>query len=240
MCCASLFHVSTLILLRHGQSTYNLENRFTGWIDVDLTELGRAEATVIGNELAQRGLKPEIAFTSVLVRAVQTTDICLREMRRSWIPVIKHWRLNERHYGALQGLNKAETAALHGDHQVHLWRRSYDIQPPSLDKELVEEFTHDPRYREVPDMPATESLKDVLARVMPYYRQEIEPALDGRACVLVSAHGNSLRALVKHIEGISDADIPEYEFANGQAIIYNFDPQHHLLDRSVALAHPES
>ncbi len=236
---ANLFKVSTLILLRHGQSSYNLENRFTGWIDVDLTDLGRAEATLIGNELAQRGLRPDIAFTSVLVRAVATTEISLREMGRSWIPVFKHWRLNERHYGALQGLNKAETAALHGDHQVHLWRRSYDVPPPILDSEHVQEISRDPRYREVAEMPATESLKDVLGRVMPYYLQEIEPTLNGGRCILVSAHGNSLRALVKHIEGISDAEIPEYEFANGQAIIYNFDSQHRLTDRSVALAHSE-
>jgi 2,3-bisphosphoglycerate-dependent phosphoglycerate mutase len=217
--------VSTLILLRHGQSTWNLENRFTGWVDVDLTEQGIKEAIRAGQALLGAEILPSVAYTSVLRRAVKTLDLALYEMGLSWIPVKKSWRLNERHYGALQGLNKAETAKKYGDAQVKLWRRSYDVTPPALKDREIEALRKDPRYRYVPKelLPKTECLKDVMTRMMPLWYDDLAPQLLGSETVLVSAHGNSIRALIKHLENISDQDIVEYEVPNGEPIVYELD-----------------
>lgn len=216
--------MSELILLRHGQSTYNLSNTFTGWIDVDLTEKGVEEAESAGLKLLASGIQPDILLTSVLKRAIYTAEIALRALDRSWIPVIRSWRLNERHYGALQHLNKAETAKRFGDEQVKLWRRSYDVPPPPTTEEEALELAADPRYRglTMEQVPRTESLKDVLARVLPFWEAEVVPLLAAGHTILVSAHGNSLRAMVKHIEGIPDEEIVGYEIANGEPIIYTF------------------
>ncbi|HKT80852.1 MAG TPA: 2,3-diphosphoglycerate-dependent phosphoglycerate mutase, partial [Vicinamibacterales bacterium] len=189
-----------LVLLRHGESLWNKENRFTGWYDVDLSDEGRAEALDAGRVLREGGYRFDVAFTSVLKRAINTQDIALEQLDLKWIPVIKSWRLNERHYGALQGLNKAETAAKHGDAQVKIWRRSYDIPPPPLDPSDERHPSHDPRYAALDPLalPLTESLKETVERVLPYWHDQIVPALrDGRR-VLITAHGNSLRALVKY------------------------------------------
>lgn len=217
--------MSTLILLRHGQSTWNLENRFTGWVDVDLTEQGIKEAIRAGQALLGAEILPSVAYTSVLRRAVKTLDLALYEMGLSWIPVKKSWRLNERHYGALQGLNKAETAKKYGDAQVKLWRRSYDVTPPALKDREIEALRKDPRYRYVPKelLPKTECLKDVMTRMMPLWYDDLAPQLLGSETVLVSAHGNSIRALIKHLENISDQDIVEYEVPNGEPIVYELD-----------------
>ncbi|SHE48850.1 phosphoglycerate mutase [Ferrithrix thermotolerans DSM 19514] len=217
--------MSTLILLRHGQSTWNLENRFTGWVDVDLTEQGIKEAIRAGQALLGAEILPSVAYTSVLRRAVKTLDLALYEMGLSWIPVKKSWRLNERHYGALQGLNKAETAKKYGDAQVKLWRRSYDVPPPALKDREIEALRKDPRYRYVPKelLPKTECLKDVMTRMMPLWYDDLAPQLLGSETVLVSAHGNSIRALIKHLENISDQDIVEYEVPNGEPIVYELD-----------------
>jgi 2,3-bisphosphoglycerate-dependent phosphoglycerate mutase len=214
-----------LILLRHGQSTWNLENRFTGWVDVDLTEQGIKEAIRAGQALLGAEILPSVAYTSVLRRAVKTLDLALYEMGLSWIPVKKSWRLNERHYGALQGLNKAETAKKYGDAQVKLWRRSYDVTPPALKDREIEALRKDPRYRYVPKelLPKTECLKDVMTRMMPLWYDDLAPQLLGSETVLVSAHGNSIRALIKHLENISDQDIVEYEVPNGEPIVYELD-----------------
>jgi 2,3-bisphosphoglycerate-dependent phosphoglycerate mutase len=214
--------VALLILLRHGQSTWNLENRFTGWVDVDLTPTGESEARLAGERMANAELHPDVVFTSVLTRAIRTSDIALAAMGRSWIPTYRHWRLNERHYGALQGLDKAETAELHGADQVKLWRRSYDVAPPPIDSNNPMHPTHDSRYRLVaPELlPGTECLKDVLERMLPFWYDGIAPELLQGRNVLVSAHGNSLRAMVKHLEHLSDEAILEYEIANGIPIVY--------------------
>lgn len=214
-----------MILLRHGQSTWNLENRFTGWVDVDLTEQGIKEAIRAGQALLGAEILPSVAYTSVLRRAVKTLDLALYEMGLSWIPVKKSWRLNERHYGALQGLNKAETAKKYGDAQVKLWRRSYDVTPPALKDREIEALRKDPRYRYVPKelLPKTECLKDVMTRMMPLWYDDLAPQLLGSETVLVSAHGNSIRALIKHLENISDQDIVEYEVPNGEPIVYELD-----------------
>lgn len=219
------FDVATLILLRHGQSTWNLENRFTGWVDVDLTDQGIKEAVGAGKLLSQAGLLPTVAFTSVLKRAVKTLDLALYEMELSWIPVEKSWRLNERHYGSLQGLNKAETAQLYGDDQVKLWRRSFDTPPPPLHPNDMVDLFEDLRYRKVARelLPATECLKDVLERMMPFWYDELVPRLIEAETVLVSAHGNSLRALIKHLENVSDNEIVKYEIPNGEPIVYQLD-----------------
>ena len=211
-----------LILVRHGQSQWNLENRFTGWWDVDLTTLGEDEARVAGELLASKGMLPDLAFTSLQTRAIRTLHIALRACGRLWIPETKDWRLNERHYGGLTGLDKAETAARHGDEQVKVWRRSFDVPPPPLAGGSQFDLAGDPRYAGV-SVPATESLKDTIARVLPYYETAIAPALGGGHTVLVSAHGNSLRALVKHLSGISDADITGLEIPTGQPIVYELD-----------------
>ena len=212
----------SLILVRHGQSQWNLENRFTGWWDVDLTEKGEAEARAAGVLLAEKGLLPTVAFTSLQTRAIRTLHLALENCNRVWIPETKDWRLNERHYGGLTGLDKAETAARHGEDQVKIWRRSFDTPPPPLEAGSPYDLSRDPRYAGIA-IPATESLKDTIARVLPYYDSAIAPQLrDGRT-VLISAHGNSLRALVKHLSGISDADITGLEIPTGQPIVYDLN-----------------
>src|SRR6185369_10105981 len=199
-----------LILVRHGQSQWNLENRFTGWWDVDLTEKGEAEARAAGTLLREKGMLPSLAFTSVQTRAIRTLHLALEAAGRVWIPETKDWRLNERHYGGLTGLDKAETAARHGEDQVKIWRRSFDTPPPVLEAGGPFDLAGDPRYAGIA-IPSTESLKDTIARVLPYYEAAIAPALRAGETVLVAAHGNSLRALVKHLSGISDADITGLE-----------------------------
>jgi 2,3-bisphosphoglycerate-dependent phosphoglycerate mutase len=214
-----------LVLLRHGQSDWNLKNLFTGWTDVDLTEQGTREATHAGKTLKAEGFDFDIAFTSVLTRAIRTLWIVLSEMDRMWIPVERSWRLNERHYGALQGLNKAETAAKHGEDQVKIWRRSYDIPPPPLDPDDERHPRHDPRYRKLDPaiLPATESLKTTLERVAPYWESRIAPELRAGNNVLVAAHGNSLRALAKMLEDISEKDIVEFNIPTGVPRVYELD-----------------
>ncbi len=213
----------TLILCRHGQSTWNLENRFTGWTDVDLTDQGRAEAAAAGRELRARGYRFTVAYTSVLKRAIRTLWIMLDEMDLQWIPVERTWRLNERHYGALQGLDKAETAAKHGEAQVKIWRRSYDIPPPPLADDDPRHPARDPRYGGLPGLPATESLKDTLARVLPFWQDAVAPRLLRGEDVLVAAHGNSLRAIVKMLDGMSEQDILEFNIPTGIPLAYRFD-----------------
>ncbi|HVT76438.1 MAG TPA: 2,3-bisphosphoglycerate-dependent phosphoglycerate mutase, partial [Acidimicrobiales bacterium] len=201
--------MSTLVLVRHGQSVWNAENRFTGWVDVDLTPEGEREAEAAGAAMAAHGLFPDVVHTSVLTRAVRSANFTLDVLDRLWIPVRRSWRLNERHYGALQGLDKQATVREHGAAQVAVWRRSYDIAPPSLADDEVARTRHDPRYASVPlgCVPASESLRDVVARVVPYWEDSIAADLAAGRVVLVVAHGNSLRALVKHLKGISDDDI---------------------------------
>jgi len=219
----------TVVLLRHGQSTWNLENRFTGWKDVDLSDLGRAEAREAGRLMKEAEFHFDIAFTSVLTRAIKTLGIALDQMDQLWIPVIKHWRLNERHYGALQGLNKAETAAKHGEAQVKIWRRSYDIPPPPLGPDDERYLGNDPRYAslEPGQFPAAESLKDTVARFLPYWHETIVPAIRGGRRVLIAAHGNSLRALVKHLDSVGDSDIVELNIPTGIPLVYDVDEQLH-------------
>ncbi|WP_170002218.1 2,3-diphosphoglycerate-dependent phosphoglycerate mutase [Pseudopontixanthobacter vadosimaris] len=212
----------TLILIRHGQSQWNLENRFTGWWDVDLTEQGVAEAKAAGALLAEKGLLPTRAFTSLQTRAIRTLHLALAECGRLWIPEVKDWRLNERHYGGLTGLDKQETRDRHGDEQVHIWRRSFDTPPPEMEGGHQYDMGRDPRYAGV-TVPASESLKMTIERVLPYFRSAILPVLEQGERVIVSAHGNSLRALVKHLSGISDEDISELEIPTGQPIVYEFD-----------------
>ena len=212
----------TLILVRHGQSQWNLENRFTGWWDVDVTEKGAAEARDAGRLLKNKGVLPTLAFTSLQTRAIKTLHIALEECGRLWIPEVKDWRLNERHYGGLTGLDKAETAALHGDAQVKIWRRSFDIPPPVLEAGSEYDLSADPRYAGLP-IPATESLKLTIERVLPYWESTILPELAKGETVIISAHGNSLRALVKHLSAIPDDEITELEIPTGQPIVYQFD-----------------
>ena len=211
-----------LVLIRHGQSAWNLENRFTGWWDVDLTAQGSEEARQAGALLAARDFDFDICFTSVQTRANKTLHIALEAMGRLWLPEEKNWRLNERHYGGLTGLDKAETAARHGAEQVHIWRRSFDIPPPALAPGGEFDLAGDLRYAGVP-IPATESLKDTIARVLPYWEERIAPALRGGERVLISAHGNSLRALVKHLSKIPDEEITALEIPTGQPIVYELD-----------------
>jgi len=212
----------TLILVRHGQSQWNLENRFTGWWDVDVTEKGAAEARAAGELLASKGLLPTRAFTSVQLRAIKTLHLALEACGRLWIPEIKDWRLNERHYGGLTGLDKAETAAKHGEEQVHLWRRSFDLPPPEMESGGPYDLAADARYKGI-DIPATESLKLTIERVLPYWQDTILPVLASGETVIISAHGNSLRALVKHLSNISDDEITGLEIPTGQPIVYEFD-----------------
>jgi 2,3-bisphosphoglycerate-dependent phosphoglycerate mutase len=216
-----------LILVRHGQSLWNVENLFTGWTDVDLSELGRAEAIRAGHELVRERLAIDIAFTSVLKRAIRTLWLMLDAMECMWLPVERSWRLNERHYGALQGLNKAQTVAQHGDAQVKVWRRSYDIPPPPLTPEDPRHPRFDTRYAAVPaqDLPATESLKDTLARVLPLWYARIAPELRSGRNVMVVAHGNSLRAMVKMLDRVSDEQITELNIPTGVPLLYELDAQ---------------
>ena len=226
----------TLILVRHGQSQWNLENRFTGWWDVDLTDEGIEEAKAAGALLGAKDVLPTCAFTSLQTRAIKTLHIALEACGRLWIPETKDWRLNERHYGGLTGLNKAETAARHGEEQVHIWRRSFDMPPPDMDEGSEYDPGADPRYAGI-KVPRTESLKLTIERVLPYWQSDILPVLASGETVIVSAHGNSLRALVKHLSDISDEDIAGLEIPTGQPIVYQFDEamkpgeRHYLKDR---------
>ncbi|HWE45607.1 MAG TPA: 2,3-diphosphoglycerate-dependent phosphoglycerate mutase [Caulobacteraceae bacterium] len=206
-----------LVLLRHGQSRWNLENRFTGWVDVDLTDQGEAEARRGGELLRAEGVEFDRAFTSVLTRAIRTCWLSLAAMGQAWVPVTNDWRLNERHYGGLTGLNKAETAARHGEEQVRVWRRSYDIPPPPLEAGSEWDLSGDRRYAGI-DVPATESLKTTLERVEPYWTSDIVPALQRGDTVLIAAHGNSLRAIVKLLFDVADADIPGVEIPTGNPL----------------------
>lgn len=212
----------TLVLVRHGESDWNRQNRFTGWIDVDLSETGIAQAKRSGELLKAQGVVFDSTFTSVLRRAIRTLWLVMDEADQMWLPVATDWRLNERHYGALQGLNKAETAALHGDEQVHIWRRSFDIPPPPLDATETDRLAADPRYRAVPRdrLPVGESLKITLDRVMPAWDDSLVPALLEEKNLLVAAHGNSLRALVKHLLKISDEAIPTLEIPTGNPLLF--------------------
>ena len=230
-----------VVLLRHGESTWNHENRFTGWTDVDLSEKGLDEARQAGELLRQEGFAFDVAYTSVLRRALRTCWIALDQLDQLWIPVIKSWRLNERHYGALQGLNKAETAAKHGEAQTKVWRRSFDTPPPPLDRSDPRHPVHDPRYAglSADELPATESLKETIARFVPYWLGTIAPDVKAGRRVLIAAHGNSLRALVKYLDGISDTDIIELNIPTGIPLVYELD-EHLKPIRSYYLGDPDA
>ena len=220
-----------LVLCRHGQSDWNLKNLFTGWTDVDLTQKGIGEAKAAGRLLAEGDFQFDIAYTSVLTRAIRTLWLVLDEMDLMWIPVVRDWRLNERHYGALQGLNKAETAAKYGDDQVHIWRRSYDIPPPPLEDDDERHPSHDKRYAGIADLPSTESLKTTLDRVKPYWEETIARDLEDGKNVLIAAHGNSLRALVKMLDGMSDDEITGFNIPTGVPISYELDDNLNAVNR---------
>ena len=232
-----------LVLVRHGQSTWNLENRFTGWTDVGLTEQGVSEAHEAGRLLREEGYTFDVAYTSVLKRAIKTLWIMLEEMDLEWIPVIRAWQLNERHYGALQGLNKSEMAKKFGDEQVHIWRRSYDVPPPELEPTDERHPNFDPRYAGLSpeQVPATESLKITLERVLPYWHSTLAPAIKSGQRLLVAAHGNSLRAMVKYLDNVSDDDIPGLNIPTGVPLVYELDDdlkplQHYYLGDPEAVA----
>ncbi|WP_334187758.1 2,3-diphosphoglycerate-dependent phosphoglycerate mutase [Noviherbaspirillum sp.] len=214
-----------IVFMRHGESTWNLANRFTGWVDVDLTEKGAAEARQAGKILKEAGFEFDVAYTSVLKRAIRTLWLTLDEMDLMWLPVVHSWRLNERHYGSLQGLNKAETAAKYGDDQVLIWRRSYDVPPEPLDVNDPRTSYNDPRYAKLKkeEIPLTECLKDTVARVMPIWNESIAPAIRAGKRIIISAHGNSLRALIKSLDNISDKDIVGLNIPNGQPLVYELD-----------------
>jgi len=218
-----------LILLRHGESVWNQENLFTGWTDVDLSERGRQESRMAGKSLKEQGIVFDVAFTSVLKRAIRTLWIMLDEMDRMWVPVHNNWRLNERHYGALQGLNKAETAEKYGAEQVKLWRRSYLIQPPALEPGDPRHPALDPRYAGLApgQLPATECLRDTVERVLPFWEEQIAPALKAGARPIIVAHGNSLRGLIKYLDNIADDEIVNLEIPTGQPLIYQLDQELH-------------
>ena len=219
-----------LVLVRHGQSEWNLENKFTGWVDVDLSEKGYAEAKHAGQILKDHGLEFDKAYTSVLKRAIKTLNIILEESDQLWLTTVKSWRLNERHYGALQGLNKAETAEKYGDEKVHIWRRSYDTLPPLMNADDELSQVNDRRYlKDV--VPMAENLKITLERVMPIWQDQIEPDLRDGKNIIIAAHGNSLRALTKHLEGISDEDIMGLEIPTGSPIIYELDHDLKVIDK---------
>ena len=222
-----------LVVVRHGESTWNKENRFTGWTDVDLSEKGREEAKEGGQVLRAGGYTFDVAYTSVLKRAIRTLWTVLDEMDLMWIPVHRSWRLNERHYGALQGLNKAETAAKFGEDQVKIWRRSYDIPPPPLTSDDPRYPGHDPRYRELSaeELPLTECLKDTVARFLPLWHESIAPRIASGENVLIAAHGNSLRALVKYLDGISEEEIVELNIPTGMPLVYELDDELKPLNR---------
>ena len=213
----------TLVLLRHGQSQWNLENRFTGWVDVDLSPRGEAEAAQSGELIRSAGVAFDRAFASVLKRAIRTAWIALDAADQAWIPMVNHWRLNERHYGALTGLDKAETAELHGEAQVRIWRRSYDVAPPPLPPGGEFDLRGDRRYRDA-EVPATESLKTTLERVLPYWRSDIAPSLEAGECVLIAAHGNSLRAIAKHLFDMSEDAIVKLEIPTGNPLLVELSP----------------
>jgi len=215
----------TLVLLRHGESEWNKLNLFTGWTDVDLSEAGRSEAETAGKLLKEEGFDFDVCYTSYLKRAIHTLDIVLDQMDLEWLPVVKTWKLNERHYGALQGLNKSETAEKYGEDQVKVWRRSYDVPPPALDPDDERNPDKQEQYRGIPaeDLPLTESLKDTVARVIPYFEDVIKPKMLAGDKIIIVAHGNSLRALVKYLENISDEDIVEVNIPNGVPLVYEFD-----------------
>jgi len=217
----------TLVLLRHGESVWNKENKFTGWTDVDLSVKGIEEACVAGNTLKKKGFVFDVAFTSYLKRAHHTLDIVLQEMNQEKISVYQSWRLNERHYGALQGLNKQEMREKFGEDQVHIWRRSFDVRPPALTKDDVRYSGHDPLYKDLSekDIPLTESLKDTIARFLPYWLHNIAPVIQAKKKVIIVAHGNSLRALVKHLDQVSDKDILELNIPTGVPLIYELSDQ---------------
>jgi len=230
-----------VVLLRHGESTWNHENRFTGWTDVDLSDKGLGEAKAAGELLRKEGYVFDIAFTSVLKRALRTCWIVLDQLDQLWIPVIKSWQLNERHYGSLQGLNKAETAEQHGEEQTKVWRRSFDTPPPPLDRNDLRHPGNDPRYGSLSEteLPATESLKETIARFIPYWTGTIAPEVKAGRRVLIAAHGNSLRALVKYLDGISDKDIIELNIPTGIPLVYELDEQLKPI-RSYYLGDPEA
>ncbi len=231
----------TLVLLRHGESDWNAKNLFTGWVDVDLTDKGRAEGVRAGQQLKEAGILPDIVHTSVLRRAITTANLALDAADRHWIPVKRDWRLNERHYGALQGKNKKQTLEQYGEEQFMLWRRSYDVPPPAIDPEDEFAQTHDPRYAGLGDaMPATECLKDVVARMMPYWENEIQNDLADGLTVLVAAHGNSLRALVKTLDGISDEDIAGLNIPTGMPLVYELDDDFRPVTRGGRYLDPEA
>lgn len=214
-----------IVLLRHGESTWNKENRFTGWTDVDLTEKGREEAKKAGQLLKNEGYTFDLAFTSVLKRAIRTLWIAQEEMDMLWLPVIKTWRLNERHYGDLQGLNKAETAEKYGNEQVHIWRRSYDVPPPEMEKDDERYAGHDPRYKnlEESEIPLTESLKTTVDRFLPFWFESIVPEIKKDKNIIIVAHGNSLRALIKHLDNVSESEIAELNIPTGIPLVYELD-----------------
>lgn len=232
-----------LVLLRHGESTWNKENRFTGWTDVDLTEEGRTQAANAGKLLKEQGFTFDLAYVSVLKRALRTLWIALDELDLLWIPTEKSWRLNERHYGGLQGLNKAETAAKYGDDQVKIWRRSYDVPPPDLEKSDDRFPGHDPRYAGVPEaeLPTTECLKDTVARFLPLWHETIAPQIRAGKRVIIAAHGNSLRALVKYLDDLSEAEVLELNIPTGVPLVYELDDdlkpiRHYYLGDQAAIA----
>jgi 2,3-bisphosphoglycerate-dependent phosphoglycerate mutase len=235
-----------IVLLRHGESVWNKENRFTGWTDVELSAQGAAEAQSAGEILRAEGYVFDVAFTSVLRRAINTLHMCLEAMDLLWIPEHKSWRLNERHYGALQGLNKAETAEKFGDEQVHIWRRSYDVPPPELSPDDERFPGRDPRYAALTaeELPRTECLKDTVERFLPYWHSDIAPAVRGGKRVIIAAHGNSLRALVKYLDQISDEDIPALNIPTGVPLVYELDDElaplrHYYLGDAQAIAAAE-
>lgn len=223
----------TLVIIRHGESEWNSLNLFTGWTDVDLSDKGRAEAELAGKMLKEEGFDFDICYTSYLKRAIHTLDIVLDEMDLEWLPVTKAWQLNERHYGALQGLNKKETAEKYGEEQVKIWRRSYDVPPPALDPDDDRNPAKQEQYKDVPaeNLPLTECLKDTVARVVPYFDDVIKPRMLAGDKVIIVAHGNSLRALVKYLEDISDKDIPEVEIPNGIPLVYELDRDFNVISK---------
>lgn len=222
-----------IVLLRHGESVWNKENRFTGWTDVDLTDKGVQEGIDAGTTFTKEGFSFDQAFTSVLLRANKTLDLTLKEMKLEDIPITKSWRLNERHYGALQGLNKAETAEKHGEEQVLIWRRSYTIPPPALEKSDDRYPGNDPLYKDVDekDLPLTECLKDTVERFLPYWENEIVPAIKDNKKIIIAAHGNSLRALVKHLDKVTDAEILKVNIPTGLPLVYELDENLEPIDR---------
>ncbi|MBE0648210.1 MAG: 2,3-diphosphoglycerate-dependent phosphoglycerate mutase [Bacteroidales bacterium] len=229
-----------LVLIRHGESQWNKENRFTGWTDVDLTEKGIREAVEAGKTLKEAGFDFKVAYTSYLTRAIRTLDLVLDEMDLMWISVYKSWRLNEKHYGTLQGLNKSETAAQYGDEQVHIWRRSYDVPPPPLQEDDPRHPRFDPRYRDLKpsEIPATEALKDTVERIVPYWLEEIRKSLMEHKQIVVAAHGNSLRGIVKYLKNISDEDIPGLNLPTGIPYVFEFDDEMNLV-KDYFLGDPE-